>query len=315
MLPLAQLHFGVNIYVVIVLYNQTPASSPAVTAWLEAVKGRPELSDAFRLLLYDHSANAQPGSGIEPAHASWEYAHDPTNAGLATAYNYALARAALEGCTWLLLLDQDTEVRTAYLEEVLALTERLGNDPRVAAIVPKLESDKGIKSPTLDFLEWLRRQVQFPRKRPLFADKKMYGLQEEQLSAFNSASVLRIEALQKIGGFPKEYWLDFLDVAVYDALYAMEKRMYVMHATLRHELSMDTKRFYEKQSGLDRHRNLLAAMVRFVRRRGTPRDLWLARLWLLRNALNLLLSARDKRFSLASLQQAIRLRDTLPRRS
>jgi hypothetical protein len=80
-----------------------------------------------------------------------------------------------------------------------------------------------------------------------------------------------------------------------------------MHSILEHELSMDTKLFYERTGGLARHQNLLAAMVRFVRAYGAPGDLWLVRLWLLRNSLSLFISASDKRFSWASLQQVWRL--------
>jgi GT2 family glycosyltransferase len=291
-----------QIYAVIVLYNQTPASSPAVSAFLAAVRQRPEFSSQLRLLLYDNSPQAQ----VAPQDC--EYQHDPTNAGLATAYNFALSRAVTEDCRWLLLLDQDTEVTLAYLEEMLALTEERRDDNRIAAIVPKLESDKGIKSPTLDFLEWLRRQMQFPRKRALFATRAMYGLQEEQFSAFNSASVLRVRILEKIGGFPKEFWLDFLDVAVFNAIYASGGRMFVMHAKLQHELSLDTKRFYEKDGSLARYQNFLSALVRFVHRYGDRGDLWLTRFWLARNALVLLRTTQDRRFSIASLKQAFLLR-------
>jgi GT2 family glycosyltransferase len=294
----------VPIYTVIVLYNQSPAKSPAVSAFQSTLADFPELRQNFKLLLYDNSPIPQ----VAPS--GCVYHHDPRNEGLATAYNYALNCAAVEQARWLLLLDQDTMVTPAYLQEAVSCTRQLDDDPAVAAIVPKLRSAKGIKSPTLDFLEWLRRQLQFPRKRALFATAEMYGLQQEQFSAFNSASILRVETLNTVGGFPQEFWLDFLDIAVFNALHSAGKRIFVMHCILEHELSMDTKLFYEKTNGLARHKNLLAAMVRFVHGYGTPGDLWLTRIWLLRNALNLFTSARDKRFCLASLRQAIRLSET-----
>lgn len=296
-------HVSPDIYVVIVLFNQGAADSAAVTAFTEALAVDARLASQFRLLLYDNSPEAQ---SIPP---TYEYHHDPTNEGLAAAYNYALGRAAAEQCGWLLLLDQDTQVTRDYLEEVVALTGELSGNSRVSAIVPKLKSDKGIKSPTLDFLEWLRRQAQFPRRRALFATTETYGLQEEQFSAFNSASVVRVESLQKIGGFPKAFWLDFLDVAVFNALHASGTRLFVMHSTLAHELSLDTKRFYERAGSLARYQNFLGAMVRFVRGYGRSSDLWLARFWLFKNAIVLLRTSKDRRFSMASLKQAFLLRE------
>ena len=291
-----------SIYVVIVLYNQGPSASPAVQAFTSALALNAGLADRFQVLLYDNSPDAHD------VPSACEYMHDATNAGLASAYNHALERAAAERCPWLLLLDQDTEVTVAYLEEVVALTRELAEDSRVSAIVPKLRSEKGIKSPTLDFLEWLRRQAQFPRRRALFATAETYGIQEEQFSAFNSASVLRVDALRKIGGFPKSFWLDFLDVAVFNSLHASGGRMFVMHATLEHALSLDTKRFYEKDGSLSRYQNFLAALVRFVRGYGTSRDLWLARFWLVKNSFVLLNTSKDRRFSIASFKQAFLLR-------
>ncbi len=292
-----------HIYAVIVLYNQSPADSPAVQAFTTSLASDASLASHFRLLLYDNSPFAQT---VSPA---CEYHHDPSNEGLAAAYNYALARAAAEGCEWLLLLDQDTQVTLAYLEETVVLTRKLAADLRISAIVPRLKSDKGIKSPTLDFLEWLRRQVQLQRRRALFATAETYGLQEEQYSAFNSASVLRVESLQKIGGFPKAFWLDFLDVATFNALHTSGTRLFVMHATLVHELSLDTKRFYEKDGSLARYKNFLGAMVRFVRTFGTARDQLLMRFWLLKNAIILLRTSKDRRFSMTSLKHAFLLRE------
>jgi GT2 family glycosyltransferase len=296
-----------SIYAVIVLYNVAPSSSAAVAAFEAAADADAALKENFHLLLYDNSPSASDAT------PRFEYHHDPRNEGLPAAYNFALDRAGAEDCRWLLLLDQDTQVTRDYLLEVIALTKQFNDDPTIGAIVPKLVSAKGIKSPTLDFLEWLRRQMQFPRKRALFATREMYGLQDEQFSAFNSASVLRVSALQQIGGFPHEFWLDFLDIAVFNRLHGAGWRMFVMHATLLHELSMDSRVFYEKQGGLARHRNLLAAMVLFVNTHGTKRDRGLMRMWLLRNAMNLFISARDKRFGVASLLQAIKLQPSEPR--
>ncbi len=295
--------FIVPIFIVIVLYNQQPSESAAVTALTRILNAESALADRFRILLYDNSP--QPHTEV----TRFEYLHDAANAGLAKAYNYALEQATAAGSAWLLLLDQDTELTPAYLHEALELSSTLLPDPRVAAIVPKLQSAKGIKSPTLDFLEWLRRQLQFPRRRALFATTELYGFQQQEWTAFNSASLLRVAHLHAIGGFPIEFPLDFLDTAVFRALHAAGWNIWVMHSTLQHELSMDTKAFYERRTGIDRHRSLLFAMTRFVNRHGVARDRWLTRLWLLRNAVNLSTSARDKRFALASLRQAIQLRD------
>ncbi len=297
-------HGSSRIFVVVVLYRQKPSESIAVTALSSLLSVDVELASHFQILLYDNSPQAQPLT------AGFAYIHDATNRGLVQAYNYALHQAVAAKAEWLLLLDQDTELTSAYLQEALELSDSLRLDTRIAAIVPKLEGPMGIKSPTLDFLGWLRRQVEFRHRRMLFATIETYGLQPAQLSAFNSAAVLRVTALQTIGGFPKDFWLDFLDVAVFHALDAAGGRIFVMHSCLRHAFSMDTAGFYVEPSALRRHGNMLAAMVHYVRTRGTRSDLLLARLYLLRNAYNLLRRSRNIRFSVLSLRYAVLMQGT-----
>lgn len=293
-----------RILAVVVLYRETPQGSRAAQALASCLSADPALASAFSPLLYDNSPQPAEEDAAQLPVAN-EYVHDARNAGLPAAYNYALARAVEQGCSWLLLLDQDTEITHAYLAEARALTAGHASEERISAFAPKLESVKGIKSPTLDFLEWLRRQMQFPRRRPLFVSRETYGVQEEQISAFNSASILRVSTLRKIGGFPKEFWLDFLDVAVFHALHRAGGRVFVMEATLQHDLSLDARGFYDRENAFDRHRNFLNAMVRFVQEYGRARDRWLNRLWLLRYAATLFRSARSKRFAFESLRQAI----------
>ncbi len=63
------------------------------------------------------------------------------------------------------------------------------------------------------------------------------GVQQQPLCSYNSASTLRVRALRSIGGFPAEFWLDFMDHAVFHALFIRDYRVYVMLATLTHDFS------------------------------------------------------------------------------
>jgi len=294
------------ILIVLVLYRQSLRQSRSWITLEKSFAEAPALRGHFDLLIYDNSPNLSDEdlSGLEDS----LYVHDQHNSGLAGAYNYALRLAAERQTPWLLLLDQDTTLTADYLAEVAAVTSTVLDQPTVAAIVPKLESPKGIKSPTLDFLDWLRRQFKLNR-RPLFVDRDIHGLQHEQFAAFNSGAVLRVSALQAIGGFPSEFWLDFLDVAVFHALHHAGGRVYILHACLSHDLSMDSTGFYDASGAFDRHINVLQAMIRFVKRHGTPADRRLHRFWLLRNAWSQWKNTSDKRFAKASLYRAMHYHD------
>ena len=63
------------------------------------------------------------------------------------------------------------------------------------------------------------------------------GIASESLTVFNSASCVRVRALQAVGCFPGEFPLDYLDHATFVALQQAGGRVFVMRAALRHDFS------------------------------------------------------------------------------
>ena len=293
-----------SVLAIVVLYRVSPEQSPAVQSLLRFLTANPVLSAGIRILLYDNSP--EPHTAPAFAGSTLAYCYDASNGGLVVAYNYGLAAAVAGGIPWLLLLDQDTQPTEAYLLELLALLPVAADDQRIAAFVPKLTGLTGQRSPALDFLDSLRRQVMLPRwRRPLIAPADTYGAQTLRMMAFNSGAMLRTSALESIGGFPAAYWLDFLDMAVFHALYRQGFHVFVMHATLEHSLSVEAKDFLHQPGSLARHANILRAMIEYVRSSGTTWERLLHRGWLLRNSLSLVLRPGGVPFALESLRQMI----------
>ena len=58
------------------------------------------------------------------------------------------------------------------------------------------------------------------------------------MQAFNSGAVLRLSALDEIGGFDESFPLDYLDHTTFRQLQRKEHSVYVLHSTLAHELSV-----------------------------------------------------------------------------
>src|ERR1700722_5969528 len=149
-----------SILAVVVLYNCELSRSHSLSSLIELLNANPELARRFSLIVYDNSPQAQsPVSGADfPTH----YVHDPTNGGLASAYNFALARAEAEAREWLLLLDQDTTLTRDFLFELIETSSALQTTPEAAAIGPKLVVGGGIHSPATEFIQQMRRQFQPP---------------------------------------------------------------------------------------------------------------------------------------------------------
>jgi GT2 family glycosyltransferase len=288
-----------SILAVVVLYKCDLSQSQTVCSLFQILSENPELAKQFSLVLYDNSPQPQPLA--LPAAFPTHYVHDPTNAGLATAYNFALTRAESEGRAWLLLLDQDTSLTPDFLFELLQAANTLCASPAVAAIVPKLLVNGIMHSPAIPFLEQLRRQF-LPPGKPI--GQNVVGVLPQPMCSYNSGSTFRVSALRSIGGFPPEFWLDFLDHAVFHALSDNGYRIYVMLATLVHESS------YSDLGSMPiwRLHNVLMAQTLYVKQSGNFIDRLLYRIYLLRHSRNVRQACKDPRMWRETALQAFLLR-------
>jgi GT2 family glycosyltransferase len=288
-----------SILAVVVLYKCEFSQSQTVCSLFQILNENPELAKQFSLILYDNSP--QPQSLAILAAFPTHYVHDPSNAGLAAPYNFALARAESENRAWLLLLDQDTTLTRDFLLELLEAANSLNASSAVATIVPKLLVNGIMYSPAAPFIEQLRRQF-LPPKQPI--SQNVVGVVPQPMCSYNSGSTFRVSALRSVGGFPLEFWLDFLDHAVSDALFAAGFRVYVMHAKLAHESS------YSDLGNLPvwRLHNVLMAQTLYVRRSGNFFDRLLFRIYLLRHSRNVRRTCKDPRMWRETALQAFLLR-------
>jgi GT2 family glycosyltransferase len=275
------------------LYKQAPAESHALSSFFRILADHPHIAAHFSLVVYDNSPHRHevlPGFPVD-------YVHDSSNGGLAAAYNYALARAGEAGFEWLLLLDQDTTLTLDFFAELIACASALQAHEDVAAIVPKLVAQGAIRSPAEHFIDYIRHQ--FTRGIKTFDHE--VGVQPDRISAYNSGATLSVPMLQSIGGFPKEFWLDYLDHAVFHALCARGHRVYVLHSALQHDLAESDL----NSRPIWRFRNALRAQSLFVKRAGSFGDRLLYRLWLLRSLRRLRADCQDQRIWKETARQAL----------
>ncbi len=277
---------------VLVLYRLEAQRSPCFLSLKQAVATMSLPPDRFTLLLYDNSTEA---SILPDFPANIRLLHNPTNGGVAAAYNAGLHEARTNGSRWLLLLDQDTALTSEYLDELRRSMETVPAD--VVAIIPRLVQDGHTHSP-----QHLPRLSHRP-----FADS-LAGKLEDKVSAFNSGAAVRVDAIRQ---FPGRYWLDFLDHAVFHELQASDGRIWLMHARLEHRLS--TQRLGEEAS-VSRYLNVLQAERDFYQQYGSAADKLFYRLRRTKQTAGQLLKVPDKRFALLSARAALGLLPATPAR-
>lgn len=282
-----------RILATVALYEQSPSGSRALLSLAEILRNDRGLAHHVGLMIYDNSPEAHEINLELPL----EYVHDAKNSGLAAAYNCGLLYAEENGYDWLLLLDQDTTLTSCFMSELITSLNALRPEDPIVAVVPKLLVRGVIQSPAEHFIDYIRHQ--FKRSNKTFDNE--FGVQHGRISAYNSGSTLSVRALRAIGGFPLEFWLDYLDHAVFHALCERGGKVYVLRAVLIHDLAESDLNLRP----LWRFRNVLRAQSLFVRRVGNQPDQLLYRLWLLRGIRRLRADVVDKRVWRETAWQAI----------
>jgi GT2 family glycosyltransferase len=230
-----------RIFAVIVLYKQRPSASMTVATLARALENA---GVDCGVLVYDNSA--EPGAVAETMPLRFRYQAAAMNRGLLGAYEAALDRVRAEGYDWLLTLDQDTALPEDFFSAIEPGLRAAEENPRIGVIVPHLAEGERLLSPAF---------VGLCRTRPMPAS--FAGVPACEPRAFNSAALLRVEALDAIGGFDPCFWLDHLDSWLHHQLYVHGWRMYVLDSVhLEHHFSLLN---YRDRVSLAHLRNFLAA--------------------------------------------------------
>jgi hypothetical protein len=236
-----------TILAVIVLYKLLPSESATVTTLQASMANLRSGQGAIRVLLYDNTPGKRdPG----PLPDRVEYESAGHNAGLAVAYNRALNVAQSHGCSWLLLLDQDTALLCDFLGSLLKQVGEYEGDSSVAALVPMVRSGDVVISP---------KRVGFFGLEAL--PDSCHGIQDMEVMSINSGSVIRCDFVRSVGGFNRSFWLDYLDHWLFRQIYATGRKVAIWNCTIEHSLSVQD---YRRNIRIERYRSILAGESTFI---------------------------------------------------
>ena len=227
-----------KIVVVIVLYQQRFSQSPSFDLLMKAVKEK-----KIQLVVYDNS----PVKQLEPLlkqDKDISYYHDPSNPGLATAYNYALNHAQ-QNIRYFVTLDHDSQLTATYFDTLLTID---WTDELVAA-VPLVYAGSNQISPVFAD-RYINRQVEKVERSQL---------SQRRIMAINSGAVFSIKFLKEIGGFNLDFPLDFLDHWLFWTIYQYKKTVFILPEKMEHDLSVLD---YQKVS-VTRYQSILKAEKTF----------------------------------------------------
>lgn len=276
-----------SILAVLVLYKRRAEESQAYVALRELLGDNSTNSAAIELMVCDNT----PESRSPPSGFTGIYLSDPSNPGLAKHYNTALRIAEERGIPWLMLFDQDTTPTREYLDELIGQIDSWTADRQIAAILPKLHHGTKMCSPFWA-PKWSHKAVSTTE----------WGRSAQALFGLNSGAVLRVETAREIGGFPEDFWLDYLDYVVFKKLQMSGGHFYVMKSMLVHQLAASNVR---TEMSSARYKNILGAEKAYYDLYGTAQDRLFLKIRQLKITLRLLLKDRQAHLAYLTLRAAL----------
>jgi GT2 family glycosyltransferase len=203
---------------VAVLYEKSMAESLTVCSLLQ----RRDLLKArgIRVLVINNTPDIKPE--VLFLENSVEYVSFGENRGLANAYQFAYLAARADKRHFLVLLDQDSEVTNDF---ICALDDLINDCGRHIGIwCPDVFScGRPISPYSLNILGW-------PNFSPRSDANCLYGI--------NSFSVVDTNFIEYIGGFNTFYWLDCLDLWLYERARQTGWKIGRLSTSVNHDLSL-----------------------------------------------------------------------------
>jgi GT2 family glycosyltransferase len=237
-----------KILAVMVRYQMPLNESQTFRGLCAAFESDPDLAASYEVMIWDNSPAAIDPEEIAAPHfpASFLYRRSSANLGPSGAFNEARKYALEHGHDWMLLLDQDMEIHADFLRVLPRHREYVADRSEIAAIAPTVYVGSKVLSP---------RQQLFNRHRTYPARES--GVASGEAFAINSGCLVRVSALEQIGGFSTDFWLDYSDMYVFHQFFLHGMQTWrAADAELQHDMTiMD----YDRLMSPWRYRNFSAA--------------------------------------------------------
>jgi rhamnosyltransferase len=258
-----------NIFAVLVTFK---VDYIACSSWQSLHQS--QVASQMPWLVYDNSPNPSPTT--PPAYLS--YQHHPENLGVSAAYLAAAALAKERGCSWLLLLDQDSIFPTHWLN---AYAAALSQNPTAKILTPHLYAGKLLISPSS-----MQLGRGWPAKKlpPSTYDLRKYA-------PLNAGILVQVDAYLQSGGHLKTVELDFSDFAFIHRFQKKYPKAELVDLHIEHALSGIEKPTY--QAAYERFKYYCAGAAAFSQNGGSA--FWM-RFWCLWRAALLSLRYRNVKF-------------------
>ncbi|MBL3715436.1 glycosyltransferase [Lactococcus garvieae] len=211
-----------NITICLVAYAQKFTETESFAS---LVKLSGAIKKKLNVIVFDNGAIDYSEIKLSPLFHSLTYLYnlDPKERGTRIAYETSLSLSKDE---WLMLLDDDTLLTESYMLTLFSELEGEERESDIVAYCAKIYDGTTQISPTAsETLDMLL----YPREA---------GVYHQDISGISSTLTLNKSFLEQIGGFTKEFPLDYLDHWLFSKIISSHKKVKVLQCKLSHHLSV-----------------------------------------------------------------------------
>lgn len=245
---------------IVVLYNCNYNESKTISSIINNLRqiDREDFNN-FKLIIFDNGILDQ--SSYIKIDFDYEYYWNGKNNGLAFAYNFAFQKYKLLSYDWILLLDQDTSFSVNYLNSLFQNVRRFSKRDDIVIFAPKMLYNGKLFSPSTVKLGGIHRPLKFTNNETSI---------HKNIFAVGSATLVKIDFIEKLNGFNDIFPIDCLDRWLYLMANKLGFYICIINCDVHHELSILDKHNFVS---LNRYSQILAAENRFIKMYKSPIDM------------------------------------------
>ncbi len=237
-----------ELHAVVVLYNCKMSESETLKTLNKSLT---YFNEKLDVLIYDNSLIVEEEVYFKKLNI--KYIHNPSNPGIASAYNYAIKIANQDKKKWLLLLDQDTFLPENYFSILSGSMQENVHDNNLICFMPRVVSIQGDPiSPSVMSIGGYCKPI----------NEVVLGIQSASVTGINSGTVIRIRFIESLNGFSEKYPLDMLDHWFFNLANKYKKKIYVIGTSIVHNLSVLS---FEESVSVQRYKTILRAEKEFFK--------------------------------------------------
>lgn len=217
---------------VLVLYKSSLEESITFKSLRESINA---IEGNFTLVVYNNSPEFWNYDNANYDKITIFSVNDYLNSGVSKAYNVGFDYAKRFQKSYILLLDQDTNIPVSFFDSFYHMEKKYSKS-NLGLYAPMIVNNYGLVSPALFFLH---------------TSKKLKNIKEGEnllngLAIINSGLIISTNLFELVGGYNEKIKLDFSDFYFIKKAMQFEKKIIIFNSLCKHSLSSEEKVSKEK---------------------------------------------------------------------